>query len=478
MRSFAAACIALTAACGDIPPPAGVGEGDAGTANEPKLCSSDRDCASGETCNNGLCGGRPTCARDADCAPGYRCNLFAAVCVEDPTADAGHTSDAGSGTDAGGSSDAGVGDSGGGSDASVGGDAGSGTDAGGPQCADDLDCNPPASICSYGDCVDGCTVTGCYYGEVCRSDGRCSLAAADGGTGDAVGGTPDGGDGGATDGGGSDAGSGGTFAPGDLGAACARDLDCDSDYCYVAPGEQDGWCTQLCSASWQCAPDFRCGEDSRFPDTMFCFHESLYGTDVPDTEMGSPCAGSADCKSGFCLGIGVCSDTCGVDADCDTGWSCVADFVDIYDAVPLCLPDSALSGKTRTTGALCSNKCNSLACDANGDYCADLCCTSRDCPLGSVCLSQQLYGIPGNDGYSDNFMKACWVTGVTSVTQQMGDACNPQQNGQCRGPCLDFGDGKGPYCTDTCCLQEDCPDGWRCQAIPGPASTVQFCMKP
>jgi hypothetical protein len=103
---------------------------------------------------------------------------------------------------------------------------------------------------------------------------------------------------------------------GDLGAACASDLDCGAGPCLAA---SSSYCSAGCreDAGIYCPYGFGCGED------FFC--HSLSST--PPGGAGAPCSGDEQCQHGVCAdlasGQGYCTQTCTADGPaCPGGAGC------------------------------------------------------------------------------------------------------------------------------------------------------------
>lgn len=414
-------------------------------------------CSPGAICNTTThrCDGQPVCDTDADCgAPVSICYL--SVCIdgcEPGLCGTGYVC----GTTTGRCQPEGSGG-----------------------CTSDAGCAPPSTVCQSGTCVSGCTAGSCGVGFLCNAaTGRCEVDPGGGCTIDSdctapftqcVSGEclPVGGDCttngcpvgqlcdpylGACE-------SQGTVA---LGAACTSHGDCASDYCLVLGGGVQV-CTRVCGASHQCPLDFNCFEVPP-AGTRFCIHEALIGKDYGSSGAGVACSAAVNtCQSGICYTpTGQCSDTCQNQSECeravDTCYLLIGDFDGnlVEELLTLCLPGAFGQGQ----GQFCSvnDDCLRGNClgGTSGNYCADPCCKSGDCPSGYTCQAVTRTNASG-------VIRACGQSGVTGIAP-VGSPCSRVDHTPCRSAwCLEDPTGAPPYCTDTCCGAADCPSGFRCIA--------------
>ncbi|RMG14914.1 MAG: hypothetical protein D6729_13080 [Deltaproteobacteria bacterium] len=246
-----------------------------------------------------------------------------------------------------------------------------------------------------------------------------------------------------------------------LGGSCTTHAECESNYCLIL-ASGSGLCVRTCSASHQCPIDFVCRNIAP-PQTTFCIHESLVGKDFGPDPSGTFCSDTVNrCHSGWCwIPQTSCTDTCQHDRDCQVAGRICQLFVGDFDGngidemVTVCAPPSNGSG---ATGSACTanSQCLRGNCLSAG-YCGDPCCRASDCPSGYTC--EPVSGAGGS------VIKACARTpGVGSAP--VGTPCDPANDLFCRSNyCWEDGPGD-PYCTDTCCSDSDCPEGFRCQSWP------------
>ena len=265
---------------------------------------------------------------------------------------------------------------------------------------------------------------------------------------------------------------------GALGSACTSAASCQSGYCQ-AFGDGTSRCTQACMASAQC------------PAGFLCYDQGGSGVCVAATGVGGQgvdqsCSADTDCHSTYtCLGSGVCTDTCGLDADCQgtsqaqsDGWICLsapagsgrfpycgADLGPSTHGAAECLDDQSCGGVSGAcdlasgfcdmgNGCASDDACRHGMCITSGsrNYCSKPCCGYRDCLAGTTCLPQaNANGTP---------FKAC-VDTPAGASKGLGAACDPHHPDVClSGYCMatnptDTGSTQG-YCTSTCCTNADC----------------------
>ncbi len=135
------------------------------------------------------------------------------------------------------------------------------------------------------------------------------------------------------------------------GGACVNHTDCGSGVCF------QNSCAALCSATGDCQNGRTC---SLFNFSVCSF--SFLGSCLEyqpnfvkacaagphgQSPVGAACTGFQTCRSGLChTGLGQCTDTCAVDADCPGTHRCkvllyggLDDGTDVY--LNVCLPEGA-----------------------------------------------------------------------------------------------------------------------------------------
>jgi hypothetical protein len=235
---------------------------------------------------------------------------------------------------------------------------------------------------------------------------------------------------------------------------CSAGLECD-------PG------SGLCIAS-EAGP----GDDAA-PDSMMVVDSSMADTTMPPADTGSPtetgscrvatcpCSGAASCDSAICadqitVGMGLyvaagsqsfCTATCCTSADCPAGTVCFAtDIGGNYCVAPGWLSRSASLG-AGLGGASCQSgrDCRSGLC--NGQYCADVCCSTNgsntECSGGTTCRFETF---PGAATFDKNSVAWCGDAG----TGQNGETCT--HDSDCESELCNGGAG----CSNACRNTPDC----------------------
>ena len=464
------------------------------------LCSTDQDCPGCYNCLGGACTevagcGTDPCFNDGDCPTRTKCL---------PDAGLGHSVCMPSDLHFG-------------ADCSRGGDevCGEGIclEQGGEStctrsCAGDADCPSPTYCIPDADCLFLCRekVT-LPPGDFCQSDAGCTGGKICGLVADA-------------------AGTGWESRCVDP-QLCATD---SGDACDLAAGDrctsgictQEGFCSPVCAADYDCPEGFLCDElqlplpsggDAPF---LGCAPE-----DLVKGEVGEPCPnGDADCKSGLCLveqpggphpfcsmectpGAAECPDgfdcrqspvdqrdlcqpsltggACDTDADCTSPEVCT---VELISGTTVCIqptPGGGLPGDTCTDLAPCANQ----LCLRQG-FCGAMCTDPADCPAGFICDYVEFY--LGNDNYAwtqmctpdPGSMLPCERDADCLSGELCGLELNPWGTGL-EGRCTASGPGGGPgtdcsqgyecanyfctteyFCTTLCVTDADCPQDYAC----------------
>jgi len=303
-----------------------------------------------------------------------------------------------------------------------------------------------------------------------------------------------------------DASSGLCFGP------CTTNDDCiDPDLPNCGP---DGECFGPCTANGDCI-------NENFPncnsETGICFesctsHDDCIDPSQPncDLDPGSttsglclpPCLMNDDCLSALYPNCdptpGVCLPPCSADGDCpEEAWKC--DTSSGLCFMPGCMIDSDCS----PPDTVCEEWFCVPGCDEHGD-CApgERCnligpdniyhCEPRDCMSDADCTSPGT--VCDTDGLADPDGGGYCVDGCESSydCRRLGYDCEPS-TGRCTA--RDYGNigedcatgcdsgfclaAEGNMCSDFCCKQNDCPEGWVCRPHDdgtGGDRTVDVCV--
>jgi hypothetical protein len=138
------------------------------------------------------------------------------------------------------------------------------------------------------------------------------------------------------------------------------------------------------------------------------------------------------------------------DASCGVGCPCTAASADCKGASLFCADNTVLAVPSMPSLSICTQ----------------VCCTSGDCPDGSVCYAS---GTPGN------YCVPIGLLSITSTGAALGGAeCG--DNGDCRSGTCDPDTGN---CVDTCCSDSSCSAGTFCaidQNTPGTLHQGFYCL--
>ena len=270
------------------------------------------------------------------------------------------------------------------------------------------------------------------------------------------------------------------------GPECRLNSDCPpGQYCGA------GHCTFDCRESRDCAAGQAClngrcvvgGPDQGVPPPPFdCRADGCPAAQVcnaathrceagnvgpPEGSMGAECVADADCDSGLCLGLAVagtphyfCSYLCCSEGECPIGYACGA-----ASGPKFCIPSAIFPGGAYTFdaghGQSCGpggGACQSMICDTGHDRCEATCCTDADCG-GLACLWQASASGP---------QQICDIPLLGFG--RTGESCQFQLEFDCMDQ-ICIADAQGnPICSDMCCTNRDCPNGFACQQVAGPGN--------
>ncbi len=261
------------------------------------------------------------------------------------------------------------------------------------------------------------------------------------------------------------------------GSPCQADAECDQTqglFCVkasiigsaVVPPNATGMCTTPCCAS----------EDCKSSPISVCYAPGNGGrycvdpTKIGRGSVGSEPAGTQEATASRCRSGAVandhCIDTCCSDGNCSNGAVCAYGTFSGHDGF-YCLPPGGSGGQW----ASCSSdgNCHDNACFDYGfiwgGHCISECCGSSSCGV--------VYDIVPARCYFETTQSGDHL-GVCSQQQQggggVGQTC--ASSSDCMsGIC--YTDTSGQYCSDTCCVDGDCGNGFVCR----PAPTFPRCVR-
>ena len=260
----------------------------------------------------------------------------------------------------------------------------------------------------------------------------------------------------------------------DIGQPCSADAECKPPYfCAAAsvvgqsvlPTVGKGMCTEPCCSSGDCPMPFVCYDAGT--GGRFCVDPTKLGRGAVGSEAaGTNESSGSRCRSGVAEN-GMCADTCCSDANCTNGTACVLGNMDNHDGL-YCSPPPGSGGQNAGCGSGGASDCHDGACV---DYvvtarCVTSCCSTSQCK-GLFFGPTACYYEQTNAG---DYVPLC------SEPQQgggsLGASCG--SNSDCAsGDCYTDLVKQEKYCTDACCTDNDCGQGWVCRPNP----TLPRCIK-
>lgn len=243
----------------------------------------------------------------------------------------------------------------------------------------------------------------------------------------------------------------GTPTPRALGAECAADAECASGICllFATTSGDRAVCASPCCHEEECPAGFGCVLPGGSVGS-FCVPARVFPGATFSGVTGSTCGTAGYCKSDLCDGsVGRCRGSCCTDADCGAThcyWTPTRSSMRAW-----CNPISLL-GAGYWTGVPCASEfdCRSGICAQSGldsgFYCADMCCSSAECPGGTTC------GLVA--GIGGAVARAC-VQRAAEGSGGAGDSCTIDEDCD-RRICIDGA------CRAICCQDTNCARGERC----------------
>ena len=165
-----------------------------------------------------------------------------------------------------------------------------------------------------------------------------------------------------------------------------------------------------------------------------------FGSEMPEPwgDWNKPCAGNANCDSGFCLALSedesVCTVTCV--EECPSDWHCKG-VETPPDWTFICIPPSGNLCQECETDADCLYKGDlCLEVGATGTYCGVDCSEGQLCPEHYSCVNLEPMGLTGSQCFPDTGSCVCTadLDGTTrecSISNQFGKCFGDEL---CDGP--------------------------------------------
>lgn len=192
------------------------------------------------------------------------------------------------------------------------------------------------------------------------------------------------------------------------------------------------------------------------------------GSTLGSEKGGTTETGVSRCRSGILANDNQhCGDTCCSDGDCAIGSACAFDTVDNHDGL-YCTTNTGNGGQWSNCSS--SNSCHDEACvdyGIAGTHCISECCSTASCGTLEGILPARCYYEQSTSG---DYIPLCSETQVGS--NGLGAACS--SNNDCQsGVCYTDTKNAQKYCSDACCIDTDCGNGWSCR----PSPTLPRCIK-
>ena len=168
---------------------------------------------------------------------------------------------------------------------------------------------------------------------------------------------------------------------------CLSEDECDSGFCLLADGSEEGYCSDICQQ--ECPPGYLCKNQPQYGPVVFlCVAIEEVGCikqcTTPNTFKGCGVPGA------LCAtvdGLNFCLEACADSSDCKDGFSCL-DFEDDGGFVlgKQCVPDSG----SCVCGLDTDFTSDPSHCGSCGEACsypnAEALCTEGECTMGN-CLT-------------------------------------------------------------------------------------------
>ncbi|OGQ23579.1 MAG: hypothetical protein A2138_10345 [Deltaproteobacteria bacterium RBG_16_71_12] len=224
--------------------------------------------------------------------------------------------------------------------------------------------------------------------------------------------------------------------------SCQTDADCvDGLVCARDDEENVSVCSRPCAADLPCEAGLACIErgDGSFEGACLVVNGEV--------EVGDPCSGDRECRSGACEGGAnpVCVEQCTDDQTCeDAANRCILDSVRRVCVPPtgdLPAGEACVDPRECASGT-CVDPPDPIEGDPAPPVCADNCSEATDCPRGGdACVRLQ------------GGARACLAPLADGLTCQASSAC-------AGGFCLE--DVDGSLKCASACVADLCADGFAC----------------
>ncbi len=233
--------------------------------------------------------------------------------------------------------------------------------------------------------------------------------------------------------------------PGEIGASCAKDDDCNSFAC------DSGLCAKSCAANADCGTGSECITTTGF--NAFCHKISHPEGLGLACYMDQACPGNDTCFGDPGSTHTVCTASCKDGRDCPASMECVLDPSDASGKSNHCRPrefcSSCVTDEQCGEGQVCADH------GLGARFCTKLCDPgSFECPRYADCTE-----VEGRN--------VCTHRSQTCVGD--GTTCQPCSDNKCDDSgdfqCLVFRQSGESFCTPTCTAKADCGSGYNCTKV-------------
>ncbi len=216
----------------------------------------------------------------------------------------------------------------------------------------------------------------------------------------------------------------------------AGDPPCYNDLCLVYTGEEQGWCSAVCTFHEDCPEGWLCS------GLQFAGSDEVVGACGEASGSANPCTSDADC------------------AGADPAEACMFMSPPNQPVETICLEGTAggaAPGEACGAGSPCFND----LCLTTG-YCSAVCATNADCVdylVDTDPMECMYIGLGG-----DEYATACVGPDANSPLCSMCDIDDDCIGGMCIDSAANPGE---KYCAKDCAVQDDCPADTTCTDVGG-----------